>query len=89
MKKQLHVLFSEPRPGLLSAGMINNISNILPPSPLLSQHTAVPKELYCKVKCKQVSEICECLNVIKIPLGSVVEIIIADTSNFNAFILLF
>lgn len=64
--------------------LINNISNVVPPSPMLTQFGDVPPSMICgEGGCPQ--EFCECLNLIKIPLGTVVEIIIADTGKLKGF----
>ncbi|XP_075217952.1 uncharacterized protein LOC142322763 [Lycorma delicatula] len=63
------------------AATMNNVSNILPMSPLLTQFHDIPSEAFCSEECVEMtsSKYCQCLHVVKIPLGSVVEIIIVDT----------
>uniref|UniRef100_A0A8D8WQ21 L-ascorbate oxidase n=1 Tax=Cacopsylla melanoneura TaxID=428564 RepID=A0A8D8WQ21_9HEMI len=61
---------------------MNNISNVLPPSPLLTQYDDVPNYLKCDPNktCLDQFPICECMNVFKVGLGQVVEVLIVDGS---------
>lgn len=63
-----------PNYGLIS--LINNISFSLPASPLLTQFRDIPPSKLCN-SCDQ--QFCECTYLIKIPLGSVVEILMVNT----------
>lgn len=54
----------------------------MPPSPLLTQLEDVPPSMFCGEGFCSEHEICECINLIKIPLGSVVEFMIVDTSEY-------
>uniref|UniRef100_A0A1B6DT36 Plastocyanin-like domain-containing protein n=1 Tax=Clastoptera arizonana TaxID=38151 RepID=A0A1B6DT36_9HEMI len=58
--------------------LMNNISSAISPSPLLSQKLDIPEDLFCKPECQSSKRICECLNIIKVPLNSIVEFIIDD-----------
>lgn len=69
-----------PTPAVFSAGMLNNRTLMVGPSPLISQKEDIPKDIYCSEKCTDTESSCECLHVIKIPLGSVVELCIFDGS---------
>lgn len=62
------------------AGLVNNVSFKMPPSPLLTQLEDVPPSMFCGEGFCPVHDICECINLIKIPLGAVVEFMIVDTS---------
>lgn len=62
------------------AGLVNNVSFKMPPSPLLTQLEDVPPSMFCGEGFCSEHDICECINLIKIPLGSVVEFMIVDTS---------
>lgn len=75
------------------SGMINNVSNMLPPSPLLTQFHDIPPDAFCSEDCVDMTSLkhCQCLHVIKLPLGAVVEFILVDTGiykwiyyNFNS-----
>jgi hypothetical protein len=75
-----------PGPSVLTS-LINNVSFIAPPSPLLSQGPDIPNEIFCPIgrngfpQCpaSAVSEgYCECVHVIKVPYRSIVQIVIAD-----------
>lgn len=77
--KSLNLFFAVPLAGLQLVSLINNISNIVSPSPLLTQLSDIPTSLLCD-QCPE--EYCECLHVLKVPLNSVVEMIIADTCKF-------
>jgi hypothetical protein len=66
---------------------MNNISFISPPSPLLSQGPDIPPEIFCPIgrsgfpQCPAsaaADEYCECVYVIKVPLGAVTQIVIGD-----------
>ncbi|XP_071124881.1 uncharacterized protein [Mytilus edulis] len=62
---------------------INHISNILPPSPVLSQFNDIPKELLCNPETLNkttdcTKEYCECVHVQKVSLGDTVELVLID-----------
>ncbi|KAK5648672.1 hypothetical protein RI129_003564 [Pyrocoelia pectoralis] len=62
------------------AGLMNNISYIPPPSPLLSQFSELNYDHFCnnthsKINC---GGICRCTHLVKIPLNAVVELILID-----------
>lgn len=66
----------------------NHISMRMPSIPLLSQRDSVTKDMFCDHKslnnCTGGNQ-CECTNVIEIPLGDVVELILIDEGNtYNA-----
>lgn len=63
-------------PSAKLSGLINNISNMVPPSPLLTQLSDVSPDMFCNT-CEE--EFCECTHLIKVPLGAVVEFVIADS----------
>ncbi|CAK9302784.1 unnamed protein product [Gordionus sp. m RMFG-2023] len=62
---------------------INNISFAQPSSPLLTQFHDVPKEDFCTIEdrpeCSR--QFCQCINMYRIKLGSVVEFILIDEGN--------
>ncbi|XP_067009264.2 uncharacterized protein [Anabrus simplex] len=84
-----HRFFQPPLPLLLS-GLINNISTLTPPSPLLTQWSDIPQDLFCpgtengQPHC--LSGFCECVHVVQIPLGAVIELIILDQSPIPGFL---
>ncbi|XP_017889706.1 laccase-4-like isoform X2 [Ceratina calcarata] len=64
---------------------MSNISSIGLPSPPLSQMEDVPQNLLCNADnlpphCSSQS-VCECVHVIKLPLNSVVEVVLVDEFN--------
>nr|AON96381.1 laccase 1 [Coptotermes formosanus] len=68
---------------------MNNVSFISPPSPLLSQGPDIPTELFCPIgrngfpQCpanKPSDGYCECVHVIKVPRGAVVQMVIGDVT---------
>ncbi|PNF18421.1 Laccase [Cryptotermes secundus] len=65
---------------------VNNISFIAPPAPPLTQPDDVPADVYCPtdsdglVRCPEGKSYCLCVHVIKIPLGSVVQLLLSDKS---------
>ncbi|KAJ4431322.1 hypothetical protein ANN_19919 [Periplaneta americana] len=68
----------------LMSHTVNNISFVSPPAPPLSQPADVPAELLCPFgtdgmpTCPSGGSYCECVQVIDIPLGSVVQILLDD-----------
>jgi hypothetical protein len=85
--KYCNLAFSVVPGGALVTSMINNISFIAPPSPLLSQGPDIPSNLFCPVgrngfpQCpaSAASEgYCECVHVIRVPYRSIVQIVLAD-----------
>jgi hypothetical protein len=73
----------------LLSSVVNNISFVSPPAPPLSQPEDIPADALCPVdadglpECPGGESYCTCANVIKIPLGSVVQIILSDNSKFQ------
>ncbi|CAK9818842.1 LAC10 [Anthophora plagiata] len=64
--------------------MLNHISSSSPTAPPLSQLEDVSDEMFCNgdnlpANCK--SEVCTCIHLIKIPLDSIVEIVLVDEFN--------
>ncbi|XP_059153746.1 uncharacterized protein LOC131939461 [Physella acuta] len=65
----------------LQTPQINDISNMLPPVPALPQYSQVPQDMLCSevTKGKNCSvEYCECLHLLKVQLGQVVEMFLID-----------
>lgn len=66
------------------SGEINNISSILPPSPLLSQEEDVPLDVFCPMSPNGSSyclrQNCHCVHMINIPLDAVVQMVLIDQS---------
>ncbi|KAK9511421.1 hypothetical protein O3M35_000082 [Rhynocoris fuscipes] len=75
--------FFEPADTLLVRAQINSITNRFAPSPLLSQYNDIPDEAFCDRKCHEEDVECTCLNVYKVKLGTVVDLIIADTAKYD------
>ncbi|PNF18423.1 hypothetical protein B7P43_G09045 [Cryptotermes secundus] len=80
--------FVAPDRAVLTSWM-NNISFATPPSPLLSQGPDVPSEMFCPTgrsgfpQCPASTaneEYCECIYVVKVPLGAVVQMVVGDLS---------
>jgi len=68
---------------------MNNISFESPPAPPLTQPEDVPPEALCPLgtdglvpQCPGGESYCMCTNVIKIPLGAIVQIILSDESEY-------
>nr|XP_018904620.1 PREDICTED: laccase-3-like isoform X2 [Bemisia tabaci] len=75
-----------PPTGTLTTAWINNISNIEPMAPLLTQLDDVPLKMFCSQKCLSPpvnATPCYCINLIKVPLGATVELILIDPSPLN------
>ncbi|KAK3909048.1 Oxidoreductase OpS5 [Frankliniella fusca] len=69
-----------------ASARINNVSNILGPSPLLTQLEDVPAHLFCTPGLLQQcapAGTCECLHIIKVGLGEVVEFVIGDAGRIR------
>jgi len=73
----------------LVASLINNVSFVAPPSPLLSQGPDIPQDVYCPIgnngypQCAanaMKDGYCECVHVILVPRGAVVQIVLGDAS---------
>jgi hypothetical protein len=69
--------------------LMNNISVIAPPSPLLSQGPDIPQDVYCPTgrngfpQCPasaMTDGYCECVHVIRVSRGAVVQIVMGDVS---------
>lgn len=62
----------------------NDISMKLPSFPLLSQFNDINPDTFCDHQTLRNCNVtfCECTNVINIPLGNVVEIILVDKGKF-------
>ncbi|XP_018803993.1 PREDICTED: laccase-5 isoform X2 [Bactrocera latifrons] len=60
--------------------LIDEISYISPPSPILSQLSDVPPELFCNGDNRPVNcdNNCQCVHKVDIPLGAVVEVVLVD-----------
>ncbi|XP_073980243.1 uncharacterized protein [Rhodnius prolixus] len=68
--------------GVLLRSMINNISHVPAPSALISQYNDNPRDAFCEPQCSR-APTCICTYIIKIPLNSVVDVVIADTMSFQ------
>lgn len=74
----------------LVTGLINNISFVAPPSPLISQGPDIPQDRYCPVgsnglpQCpdstRTTDGYCECVHVIRVRLGAVVQLVMGDVT---------
>ncbi|XP_069675364.1 uncharacterized protein [Periplaneta americana] len=73
----------------LVTSWVNNISFVSAPSPIISQGPDIPGSVYCPIgndgfpTCpanRAAEQFCECVYVIKIPWGAVVQIVIGDAS---------
>uniref|UniRef100_A0A8D9F7Q8 Laccase-1 n=1 Tax=Cacopsylla melanoneura TaxID=428564 RepID=A0A8D9F7Q8_9HEMI len=63
------------------AATINNISNVLPSSPLLSQYKDIPQDEFCSQECLSNNSptLCHCLDLIPVPKNQLIELVIADS----------
>lgn len=71
--------------GGMFADVYNQISSGLTPTPLLTQDDPLPKNLRCSKKCRTGETYCDCLAIYKIPLNSLVDIIIIDDTQVGVF----
>ncbi|XP_063975902.1 uncharacterized protein LOC135161862 [Diachasmimorpha longicaudata] len=83
-KPNTYTQFLVPFGGNGSVAMIGNISNVFSGSPYLTQITDIPSEMLCN-KCSLPDKClpgkpCFCSHIIHLPLNTVVEIIMTDTS---------
>jgi hypothetical protein len=87
--KCLIPIFSVAPDRTVLTSVINNVSFIFPPSPILSQGPDIPLDVYCTIgrdgfpQCPasaMTDGYCECVYVIKVPLGAVVQIVMGDAS---------
>ncbi|XP_014284391.1 uncharacterized protein [Halyomorpha halys] len=78
--------YDEPIGGLRFKALINNISFVSPPSPLISQLDDIPEDLLCPEKCETIEKKPRsCTNVYSIPFGALVDLIILDTGDRSGF----
>ncbi|XP_043269699.1 laccase-like isoform X2 [Venturia canescens] len=68
--------------GTETVGLVANIANVLPVSPLLTQRKDIPETEICSstdlpARCKS-AEFCECTHVEELPLGAIIEIVLVD-----------
>ncbi|CAH1400296.1 unnamed protein product [Nezara viridula] len=79
--------YDEPADGVRVKVLVNNISFMSPPSPLISQFYDIPKNCLCQEECYQPTKEkpCSCVNLYSIPLGAVVDLIIYDTDDRKFF----
>jgi hypothetical protein len=87
--KCLIPMFSVAPDRTVLTSVLNNISFVVPPSPLLSQGPDIPQDVYCPIggngfpQCPasaMTDGYCECVHVIRVPLGAVVQIVLGDAS---------
>lgn len=80
--------FLVPNTGLAISGTINNITYSFPSSPPISQLADLPKNQFCNSRDKPSecngNAACICTNMEKIPLNSVVEVILVDQSHLQS-----
>ncbi|XP_046680737.1 laccase-2-like [Homalodisca vitripennis] len=66
---------------------VNGVVNMFPPSPILSQFSDVPKNIICPAQGFRADtwnrQHRECVNVMKVPANSVVEIVAIDIANHD------
>ncbi|XP_067670637.1 uncharacterized protein [Haliotis asinina] len=85
--EDLYPLAAVNKKNKLYLPQLNHITNIAPPSPLLSQFGDVPKDMFCgphnTKNCSH--EYCECIHLIKVDLNDTVEMVLIDEGvTFNA-----
>lgn len=80
---------TEPRDGIYLASVVNNISFEMPSSPLLTQPDDPRRSVLCPTgpdgtpRCPGYEDFCECVHVIRIPLGAVVQFVLLDKGKFE------
>ncbi|KAH9505403.1 hypothetical protein Btru_057180 [Bulinus truncatus] len=65
----------------LQTPQMNDISNMMPPAPPLSQYQDLPQDLLCNIDTVKKNcsiDYCECIHHYKLRLGDVIEIILVD-----------
>ncbi|KAF5290996.1 hypothetical protein FQA39_LY14527 [Lamprigera yunnana] len=67
------------------SGLIDNITFLSPPSPLLSQYAYLDPKHFCNgdqnmINCRT----CQCTHVVKIPASAVVELIVVDEVHIDS-----
>uniref|UniRef100_A0A1B6DQZ8 Laccase n=1 Tax=Clastoptera arizonana TaxID=38151 RepID=A0A1B6DQZ8_9HEMI len=75
-------------PDPVVASYVNGIVNSLPPSPLLTQYNDIPENVICdpvNTPMETWDEHRECAHIIKVPMNSVVEIIIFDLADYDEY----
>uniref|UniRef100_R4FLW6 Putative multicopper oxidase n=1 Tax=Rhodnius prolixus TaxID=13249 RepID=R4FLW6_RHOPR len=72
--------YFEPAHPLLVRAQINSITNTFAPMPLLSQYNEIPNSAFCKKECYTERENCKCTSIYKVPLHSVVDVIVVDSA---------
>lgn len=75
--------------GAETVGLIANISNVFPTSPLISQRDEIPENTFCSSsnlpeRCKD-EPFCDCTHIEEIPMNSVVEIVLVDEGKSFVF----
>ncbi|PSN51485.1 hypothetical protein C0J52_00762 [Blattella germanica] len=76
--------YFEPIPNKLLSSMINNISFSVPPSPVITQREDIPNDNFCPKghqgvpTCPGGESHCKCIQLIKVPLGAVVQFVLLD-----------
>ncbi|PVD18275.1 hypothetical protein C0Q70_20824 [Pomacea canaliculata] len=71
-------------PDLYPVNVVNNISNVLPPSPFLSQPNDIDQSRFCDVKSKGPrcpDDFCECFHRMVVQEGEVVELVVSNANN--------
>ncbi|KAB0803227.1 hypothetical protein PPYR_00197 [Photinus pyralis] len=70
--------FFVPLGGDHMAGLMNNISYVPPPSPLLSQFAELNPNQFCTNLKMDCQGMCRCTHLLKLPLNGVIELILID-----------
>lgn len=78
MHHPLHYIVASDADHLIS--LIDEVSYISPPSPMLSQYKDIPEEFYCNGDNRPTDcgENCQCTHKIDIPLNAIVEVVLVD-----------
>nr|AKN21383.1 multicopper oxidase 5 [Nilaparvata lugens] len=70
---------------VLLTSVVKNVSNSMPSTPLLSQIDDISDSKFCSDECltRVNTTPCDCLLLVKVPLGAVVEILFVDDSEIS------
>ncbi|KAK6625524.1 hypothetical protein RUM43_005823 [Polyplax serrata] len=68
-------------------GQVNNVTMMLPSSPLISQGQEIRSDYFCNEnvipeRCRKSDEnVCECIHLVSVPLNAVVELVLVNQDN--------
>ena len=69
-----------PPLGAIKDTLMNNISSMLPPVPLLTQTFPIPANMICHGECDR--PLCTCINILEVELDACVELVLSTSKIF-------